>query len=366
MVNLEMEPYRRLVQKLRKFPIGGVESEPFLHFLAHLYTPEEANLCAELSVFPLESIKKIAKKWGKSPEETEDILERLTQRAVIMKREGKYGLLNVITLIDGIYGDDKLLQGKDGKEISRLILRSFEEGLADEFFDSQTPAGRIVPINVAVEDQREIMPPEQIFEIIDQVEWIRLVDCACRKRKLLTNQKKCDYPLTTCMVCGGKNSDMGMGEYHANLESGRAITKAEAKALVLQFADLGLIHYVDNNTFNTNVICHCCPCCCDILAGLFKFNKPRAFAKTNFLSTVDPEQCTGCGKCVDRCPFEAITLNSNNIAEVMADRCVGCGQCRLACENQAVALVRLNREPIPESAIELGMKMVQEKGRSIL
>jgi ferredoxin len=210
------------------------------------------------------------------------------------------------------------------------------------------------------------MPAEQIFEIIDKVDWIRLVDCACRKRKLLTNQKKCDYPLTTCMVCGGKNSDMGMGEYHANLESGRTISKAEAKELILQFEQLGLVHYVDNNKFNTNVICNCCACCCDIFAGLLKFNKPRAFAKANFLSTVQPENCIGCGKCVERCPFQAIVLGSDNVATVAEDRCVGCGQCRQACENGAIALRRIEREPIPDSAIELGMKMLQEKGRNIL
>ena len=364
-MDYELEPYKRLVQKLRKFPIGGVESEPFLKFLKQLYTPEEATLCAELSVFPLESVKKIAKKWGKPVEETQEILESLAQKAVIMKREEKYGLLNIITLIDGIYGDDKLLEGRDGEEISKLILQSFEEGLADEFFDSPTPAGRIVPINIAVEDQREIMPAEQIFEIIDKVEWIQLVDCACRKRKLLTHQKKCDYPLTTCMVCGGKNSDAGMGEYHANLNSGRPISKEEAKELVLHFEKLGLVHYVDNNKFNTNVICHCCPCCCDIFAGLLKFNKPRAFAKANFLSSVQSEQCVGCGKCVERCPFQAIALNSDNVAIVAEDRCIGCGQCRLACENEAIVLRRIERETIPDSAIEMGMKIVQEKGRNI-
>jgi electron transport complex protein RnfB len=361
-----MEPYKRLVQKLGKFPMGGVDSEPFLNFLRQLFSSEEAALCADLSVFPLESSKKIAKKWGKSIEETEKILEQLVHKAVIMKRDGKYGLLNVVPLIDGIYGDDKLLKGKDGKEISRLILQSFEQGLADEFFGSQTPAGRIVTINAAIEDQREIMPAEQIFEIIDHVDWIRLVDCACRKRKLLTNQKKCDYPLTTCMVCGGKNSDMGMGEYHANLESGRTISKEEAKELVRRFEKLGLVHYVDNNKFNANVICHCCPCCCDILAGLLKFNKPRAFAKANFLSTVQSEKCSGCGSCVERCPFQAIFLNADKVAAIKEDRCVGCGQCQLACENGAIVLHRMERETIPESAIELGMKMVQEKGRSIL
>jgi hypothetical protein len=96
-----------------------------------------------------------------------------------------------------------------------------------------------------------------------------------------------------------------------------------------------------------------------------KFNKPRAFAKANFLSSVQSEQCVGCGKCVERCPFQAITLNSDNVATVAEDRCIGCGQCRLACENEAIVLRRIERETIPESAIEMGMKIVQEKGRNI-
>ncbi|HUY01280.1 MAG TPA: 4Fe-4S binding protein [Candidatus Deferrimicrobium sp.] len=359
-----MEPYKRMVQTLMKFPIGGIETNAFLEFLKQLFSPEEAALCSSLSVFPLEPVRRIAKKWDKSKEETEEVLERLAQKGVIMKRDGKYGLLNVIFLIDGIFGDDKLLEGKNGKLLSELILKSFEEGLADEFFDSKTPAGRIVPINLAVQDQREIMPSEQIFEILYHAEWIRLVDCACRKRKLLIGQK-CKFPLQTCMVIGGKTSDIGGGEYHANLESGRSVSKDEAKELVKSFERLGLVHYCDNNASNINLICNCCACCCDILAGLLKFNKPRAFAKANFISQILPDKCIGCGQCLERCPFHAITLDPDNVAQVDDSRCIGCGVCFSACENGAISLQRFERESIPDSAVELGLKLMQEKGRSM-
>jgi MinD superfamily P-loop ATPase len=54
---------------------------------------------------------------------------------------------------------------------------------------------------------------------------------------------------------------------------------------------------------------------------------------------VDPRLCIGCGECVDRCQFRALTM-PDEVAIVEEARCMGCGQCTLACTSDALALER--------------------------
>jgi len=47
-------------------------------------------------------------------------------------------------------------------------------------------------------------------------------------------------------------------------------------------------------------------------------------------ATVSAENCSGCGRCVADCPYEAIRLTGSR-AEVLAERCAACGICAGAC-----------------------------------
>ena len=56
------------------------------------------------------------------------------------------------------------------------------------------------------------------------------------------------------------------------------------------------------------------------------------------VAIVDSENCNGCRRCVDDCPYEAITLEphpngkpGSQLAVVTADRCASCGICAGAC-----------------------------------
>jgi len=56
----------------------------------------------------------------------------------------------------------------------------------------------------------------------------------------------------------------------------------------------------------------------------------------------DEYKCRGCGRCVEACEFEAITLvddgKGGRIAKVDEIRCEGCGACAVACCNKAMTL----------------------------
>jgi heterodisulfide reductase subunit A len=54
------------------------------------------------------------------------------------------------------------------------------------------------------------------------------------------------------------------------------------------------------------------------------------------IAMVDEDACTGCGICVDICPYDARTINEKNrIAEVNDALCTGCGGCVAACPSNA-------------------------------
>jgi Pyruvate/2-oxoacid:ferredoxin oxidoreductase delta subunit len=52
----------------------------------------------------------------------------------------------------------------------------------------------------------------------------------------------------------------------------------------------------------------------------------------------DPDQCTACETCIERCPPEALAMGDNDVPEVDPDRCFGCAVCATGCEFEAVAM----------------------------
>ena len=37
--------------------------------------------------------------------------------------------------------------------------------------------------------------------------------------------------------------------------------------------------------------------------------------------------CIGCGACIEKCKFGAISMNEYGVAEVDEEKCIACGQC---------------------------------------
>ena len=182
-----------------------------------------------------------------------------------------------------------------------------------------------------------------MYCIIDQNNDFAVVPCPCRNRTEIAGIRECKdkYPIHNCLL---------LGPYaKASLEFGdpiiKAITKEEAKALVRESSELGLVHNTDNKAKNCTIICSCCECCCVHLTGMIKYGNPRAIGKANYIAHVDENHCVGCGTCIDRCKFNAIVVN--DIAEINTDKCMGCGLCAVTCSNDALTMRRLEREEVP-------------------
>ncbi len=66
--------------------------------------------------------------------------------------------------------------------------------------------------------------------------------------------------------------------------------------------------------------------------------KPRQ--SKGYIVMVDGQLCRGCGRCIDECPYQAITMNKNTLggwtASVDEAFCKGCGNCIAVCPTNAV------------------------------
>jgi heterodisulfide reductase subunit A len=66
-------------------------------------------------------------------------------------------------------------------------------------------------------------------------------------------------------------------------------------------------------------------------------SKPQLEAG-GIVAVVDAEQCTACLTCLRECPYGAVFINSDGLAEIEAVKCQGCGICAADCPTKAIQL----------------------------
>jgi uncharacterized protein len=53
---------------------------------------------------------------------------------------------------------------------------------------------------------------------------------------------------------------------------------------------------------------------------------------------VDKEICTACGRCIDWCPENAISMSPEGVAKIDEKLCIGCGECVVTCRFDAISV----------------------------
>jgi electron transport complex protein RnfB len=111
-------------------------------------------------------------------------------------------------------------------------------------------------------------------------------------------------------------------------------------------------------------VCNCCGCCCGILRGITDYGIDNSIARANYYAVIDPDECVGCGTCIDRCQVKAI-FERDGVSVVDRDRCIGCGLCVTGCPDGVAKLVRLpDAEMIhpPESFADWERERLENRG----
>jgi ferredoxin len=265
----------------------------------------------------------------------------------------KYG---VAPFMLGIY---EFQMGRMDSEMAELYEQYFEEA----FLSSTTPVDplmRTIPVNRSVEVSRPVATYEDSREIVKGKKLIALAKCICRVQQGLLD-KSCDKPVEVCLFFGS------WGQHYIDLGTARQITVEEALKVLDQAEEAGLVTQPSNSQ-NPGGLCNCCGECCAILRGLNKLPRPAEVVISNYFATVDPELCTGCETCLERCQMGAIALNDDEVAEINLDRCIGCGLCVTTCTGEALHLEikpEGQRRKPPETGMEAMTAMAQKRGKSL-
>lgn len=190
------------------------------------------------------------------------------------------------------------------------------------------PFTRVIPVGVAVPARSQILDFESLSEIIGSSSNLAVTKCTCR-----LSMGKCDRPIEVCLQVNRA------ADYTLARGTGRQVSKQEALDILRQCEEAGLIHVTINRQDVNNFICNCCPCCCQTMPVLLKYGT-YVIDPSRFRAEIDPEACTGCGTCHERCYFKAISWSADEGSPslVEANKCMGCGLCLVTCPSGAIAL----------------------------
>jgi len=322
--------------------------EQYLEYLSLMYDEEIVKIMLKLPIMPSSrSIKKVAKELEMDVDELIKKLESHAKRGFVMKLGKSYFRPSPLQIHDSPFILQENLDSEDIVEFARLSREYFDGGYYKPWETSRsgTPRSRVLTVSEKVESKHQIVPMEEVYNILEQQTDLVVFPCPCRQRKEVEGIRKCKdkYPINNCINFG----PFAKGLLTLGDPAVKRITVDEAKKLAEEAAELGLVHMTDNRSDDSVILCACCECCCGNLAGLVRFkDNPRAFARANYVSTVDEDACIACGTCVDRCKFDAITIEDHAI--ISLDNCVGCGLCAVTCPEDAIIIKHIEREVYPE------------------
>jgi ferredoxin len=363
--------YESLVERLNRLPQGAPPSDTLYAILKLLFSEKEAGLVALLPIRPF-TASHAAKVWKLREVEAQKILDELASRAILLDILSPEGVTSYVLPppMAGFFEFSMMrLRGDvDQKLLAELYYQyiNVEEEFITSLFMSNTRLGRAF-VN------EEVLQPEQPLTVLDYErasEVMRSAShravgvCYCR-HKMMHVGRACDAPLDICMTFNTSASALARHGY------AREIDVVEGLDLLQEARDRGLVQFGENVQRGVNFICNCCGCCCEAMIAARRLGFTNAVQTTNFLPVVDEAVCNGCGKCVNACPVEAMTLVSANDphhpklrkANLNADLCLGCGVCVKTCSRDGLHLEERGERVItPVTSVHRTVLMAIERG----
>jgi NAD-dependent dihydropyrimidine dehydrogenase PreA subunit len=187
------------------------------------------------------------------------------------------------------------------------------------------PVVRVLPVNVDVDHKAQILAFEDVKSIVEGAKNLAVTKCSCR-----AIDGRCGKALEVCIQVNRA------ADYALERGTGRKLTKEEAIQMLKSCEEEGLVHVSENRREIGHVICNCCADCCmnwpSVSTGIKGWIVP-----SRFQATIDPELCSSCETCLERCYFDAISMEGEgDTALVTPDKCVGCGLCIVTCPTEAI------------------------------
>lgn len=363
---MDKDIHAQLAAHLSVMGMGLPRGEALVDILKENFTEPEAQVAMMLPTTntPLKpvTIEELSGSGNFDRKYLAAILEGLAARGLIYAGKTKNGDVGYALHQAGFgFPQTFFWKGEDtphARKMTKHVLKYFSRKVTQETFGSRkTKPYRYIPIHRSLKpDVQAVLPHDRMDTVLDNAVRFAVAHCPCRMEASLTG-RPCEHPLEVCLKFDE------MADYLIEHGLGKEITREEARETVRTAAKIGLVHFVDNAAGKIMHNCNCCGCACWNVGSIRRRKIPRdELMAVYFIRETDPEQCVGCGECIDICPVQAVTLE-DDLAVVDEKWCIGCGVCATRCEYDALRIeYREDREKVPSDFETLHKRIQEERG----
>jgi ferredoxin len=364
--------YTKLVDRLNRFPQGATPSELLYKILKILFSKKEAELVSVIPIKPF-TAGTAARIWKMNPNKARKVLDELAGRAILVDVEQNGQAVYSLPPPMAGFIEFSLMRVRgdvDQKVLSELYYQYInveEDFIRELFLIGETQLGQVFvqePV-LSNENALQVLDYERASEVIKTASHIGVSICYCR-HKMTHVDCACNAPMDICMTFNFSAESLTKHGF------ARQAQLAECLELLDKAYEHNLVQFGENVKEQVNFICNCCGCCCEGMTVARRFGMLHPVHTTNFIPHLKDDDCTGCGKCVNVCPVEAMTLVSANNphhlqkrkSKINNDICLGCGVCVRVCPTGSLLLVsRPERVLTPLNTIHRATIMAIERGK---
>ena len=322
--------YEKLAQHLDQLPDGfsSSDTDADLRLLQRLFSTQEAELAVYLTL-DREQAQVIAERAKLPLAETQQRLNEMSNKGLIfsMQQDDGLALYQAVPFVIGIFEFQVNNLNKGLLRDLAYYWRARKKMMQTEVI----PQIRTIPIGESIDPRLEVLSYEQVNELVKSKDRFAVAPCICRRTAKMTGHG-CDAPEESCLVFGE------WADYYVRDGRGRSIDRSEVLNILTR-ADAANLVLQPSNSKDPSFICCCCGCCCGILGGLKDHPRPSEIVASSFIAVLEPELCTGCWICLERCQMQALTEDVDRVA-LDTKRCIGCGLCVSTCPGGALSLAR--------------------------